>query len=320
MDIQSRSARTHALLVATAVAFVALMAIAAGPARAEDTFRFENHTGEGFTSYSEAAPECWEQPTGPLAWVSEPRQSGSISADISPFGSCKEWWSANLAYEQEFWEGYETTSGEHIDLWKGGVGTFNFWAEDPAIGPATLRCAGFGEITGEAGPRPIENEMSAEVDGTDCSINWLPGAGPSGSADSLARTQPMEPVDSKYSRFVDSLAPVKGGIAQVSVQTFGLHRVAVEDQIELQTRGGEPVGRATTRLRVGEKPKRVAVKLAPVALAAIAKHGYLLVDASLAHVDGSKGDGDNTSELVLKRDGVPRHPTVGSPPKRAVHH
>jgi hypothetical protein len=317
MDIQRSSRRIHILLVATALALVALASIAAGPAHAEDTFRFDNHTGEGFTAFSEGAPECWEKPSGALAWASEPHQSGSISVDIDPFDSCREWWSANLAYGQEFWEGYEANNGENVELWKGGIGTINFFAEDPGVGPATLRCAGLGEISEEAGPQAIENEMSTEVDGTDCNIRWLPGAGP--SADSLDSARPIEPAGAKYSRFVDSLALVKGGVAHVSVQTFGLNRLEVEDRIALRTRGGQSIGQATTRLRVGEKAKLVAIRLAPVALQEIAKHGYLLVDAALTHVDGSKGDGDSTTQLVLRRDGVTRHAPPARPPGAAHH-
>lgn len=318
MDIQRSSQRIHLFLVATAFALVALATIAAGSARAEDTFRFDNQTGEGFTAFSEGPGECWSRPGGALAWQSEPHLSGSISADVGLFEGCKEWWAANLSYEQEFWEGYEDTNGEYIDLWRNGVGTMNFWAEDPEIGPATLRCEDVGTGEGTWGSRPISNEMTSEVEGTTCTMSWLPGAGP--SADSLDHARPLEPAGAKYTRFVDSLAPVKGDIAHVSVQAFGLQRLAVEDQVALRTRGGQLIGETTTTLWVGERAKSVAVKLAPVALQEIKKHGYLMVDAKVTHVDGSKGDGDSTAELVLRRDGVPRHPAGGRPPKRAAHH
>jgi hypothetical protein len=197
----------------------------------------------------------------------------------------------------------------------------NFWAEDPAVGPATLRCEDIG--TGEPGEgtwgtRPISNVMTSEVEGTTCTMSWLPGAGP--SADSLDRARPLEPAGAKYSRFVDSLAPVKGDVAYVSVQTFGLQSLAVEDQVALSTRAGQSIGEATATLRVGARAKSVPVKLSSLALQEIKRHGFLMVDAKVNHVDGSTGDGDSTAHLVLRRDGLSRHPSRGLPPKRAAHH
>jgi hypothetical protein len=289
MDRSHRSARIAALLAAV-IAVVLLSAAFAAPAGAEDTFRFDNETGEGFTSSGrDTVPECWSGAHGALAAIGEPALNGSIRADVGPFEGCGEEWGASLAYGQTLAESWED-EGRMEYWWTGGTGLFGFFAEDPVVGGATVSCPGGSES-------PILNEMSAEVDGTTCTVEWLPGAGPSGSARASAVAAP----NAKYTRFVSSLAPVVDGMARVAVQAFARRDLLVEDEVVLRTLGGHVIGRATTLLRVGAKAKRIAISLAPAARKALAQGGDLVVKASISHVDGSKGSGDTTSQLVLRR-------------------
>jgi hypothetical protein len=290
MDRSHYSIRISALLAALAAAALLLAAFAAPRAGAEDVFRFDNETGEGFTSSArDVVPECWSGVSGVLAPIAEPTQNGSIRADVGPFDGCGEWWGADLAYGQTLQETWEE-HGETERYWTGGVGVFGFTAEDPVVGGSSLSCAGGNES-------PILNVMSAEVDGDTCTVEWLPGAGPSDGA----RASAVAPPSAKYTRFVSSLAPVAGGKARIAVQAFARHDLRVEDGIVLRTLGGHQIGRATTHLRVGAKAKRVPVTLAPAARRALAKRGELVVKASIRHVDGSQGGGDSTSQLVLRR-------------------
>ncbi|MFN8216658.1 MAG: hypothetical protein U0R71_08685 [Solirubrobacterales bacterium] len=297
MDRSHHSVRPAAVLAALGAA--AVLAMFAPPrAAAEDTFRFENETGKGFTAGGrDTVPECWFGASGVLAPQTEPQLTGRISADVGPFESCGGFWSTTLSYDQEFLEDYEM-EGQPGALWRGGVGGFAFDAEDPSIGPATLSCSAAGREWAElGGAEPIENLMSSEVEGTVCTVEWLPGAGPQ----RLARASAVAPADARYSHFVSSLAAVEGGAARVAVQTFARRKLAVADEVVLRTRSGAAIGHATVRLRVGDRARRAAVPLSAAARRALGKRGYLVVRATIRHVDGSPGSGDRTSRLVLRR-------------------
>jgi len=287
--------RLFALTAVVVAVLLVLTGLAASRAGAEDTFRFNNETGQGFTNGArDTVPECWYGDNGALGPQTEPKLTGEIRADISPWESCGEWWGANLSYNQEFWEEY--TPGN--DLWKGGVGAFVFDAEDPTVGPATLSCRAAGREwveRAEFPTQPIENVMSAEVDGTTCTVAWLPGAH---TASAAAVGTAVD--TAKYTHFVDSLAPVVGGKALVAVQTFGRSRLKVEDAITLSTQGGRVIGRAKARLEVGAKAQRVAVTLDAVTRRVLRRRGFLVVKAAVSHVDGSAGGGDTTTQLVLR--------------------
>lgn len=294
MDAMDRPARLTALLAGVALL---VLTLGAAGARAEDTFRFDNETGQGFTAFRNPLPECWSGESGVLAGGGEPRLSGQIHADVAPFDGCEEFWGAVLSYGQNLSESYVNADGESVWLWKGGVGAFYFAAEDPVFGPSTLSCRAIGAENAENREQtPIENSMISEVEGTTCVVEWLPGAEPG----RLSRSSAVLPADAKYTRFVSSLATVKAGAAAVSVQTFARRSLGVEDEIVLRTRGGSVIGHARARLRVGARAKQVRVPLAAVARRELAKRGYLVVKASIQHVDGSPGSGDTTSRLVLR--------------------
>jgi len=291
--------RVLALAAAAGIAAVlALAGIAASRAGAEDTFRFDNETGQAFTNGArDSVPECWSDDRGALGPQTQPELTGEIRADVGPFEGCGEWWGANLSYDQEFWEEY--TPGN--DLWKGGVGAFVFAAEDPVVGPATLSCRAAGREWAERAEFPtvpIENEMSSEVDGTTCTVAWLPGAHAATAAATGTSTD-----SAKYSHFVDSLAPVAAGKARVEVQTFGRRRLGVEDLITLRAAGGRVVGRAKAHLEVGARARWVEVPLDAATRRLLRQDGFLVVRASVRHVDGSAGGGDSTTQLVLRTSG-----------------
>ncbi len=275
-----------------------LAGMAASRAGAEDTFRFNNETGQGFTNGArDSVPECWSDDHGALGPQTEPALTGEIRADVGPFEGCGEWWGANLSYDQELWEEYMPGN----DLWKGGVGAFYFAAEDPAFGPATLSCRATGREWAEKAEFPtvpIENEMSSEVDGTTCTVAWLPGASATAATASSTSTD-----SAKYSHFVDSLAPVVAGKARVQVQTFGRRRLTVEDAITLRTQSGRIIGQAKARLEVGAKARWIEVPLDPATRRALREKGFLLVRGSVRHIDGSAGGGDTTTQLVLRTSG-----------------
>ena len=290
--------RVVALAAAAFAAALILAGMAVSRAGAEDTFRFNNETGQGFTNGArDSVPECWYDDHGALGPQTEPALTGEIRAEVGPFEGCGEWWGANLSYDQEFWEEY--TRGN--DLWKGGVGAFYFAAEDPVVGPATLSCRATGREWAEKAEFPtvpIENEMSSEVDGTTCTVAWLPGASATTATASSTSTD-----SAKYSHFVDSLAPVASGRAWVQVQTFGRRRLAVKDVITLSTQGGRLIGRAKARLEVGAKARWISVRLDPATRRLLREKGYLVVGGSIRHIDGSAGGGDTTTQLVLRTSG-----------------
>jgi hypothetical protein len=286
--IPSPYSRLHAFAIA-AIAALALLAVLGAPAaRAEDTFRFRGEPGPSFTALPGSLPECWSDGSGIFSSSNEADEDGSVSADLDPFDECGEQWATEIYWGQE--------QRSWTREWSGGYGGFWFDAQDEVATPATLSCFVNGsEWVESLGIKPIGSMMSAEVDGTDCKVAWLPGAGPeSASASSVG-----EP-SAKYSHFVDSLARVSAGKARVEVQAFGRGRLGVEDEITLRTKSGQLIGQATAKLEVGDKPKQVSVPLDGATKRALAAHGFLIVNASIRHIDGSAGAGDHTAQLVLR--------------------
>lgn len=298
--IPGPSNRLLAFAVASIAAFLLFAALGVAGARAEDTFRFEGQPGPGFTSDAGEVPECWSDASGIFRPSNEASEDGKVRADLDIWDECGEQWATEIYYGQHLHEPPQNPLVSSSYEWSGGYGGFWFDAEDRSLEPATLSCwANGAEWVESLGIMPIENLMSAEVDGTTCTVEWLPGAGPeSASASSVADTS------AKYSHFVDSLAPVSAGKAQVAVQTFGRRRLGVEDEITLRTKGGQLIGQATTHLEVGDKPKQVVVPLDQATRRTLAAHGFLVVKASIRHVDGSAGAGDTTSQLVLRKAGA----------------
>lgn len=288
-----RSRLTAVWVIVALVVCLLAAGIEADRAGAEDTFRFEGKPGPGFTAYARTPPECWSEPSGIFASEAGAGDYGSISAEASLFDECGEAWSTLIYYGQSLVP-VEHISGMAAEEWEGGFGEFGFEARDPAFGPATLGCPYWSPLPSQTGVTPLDT-MTSEVDGTTCTLEWLPGFAPHRAvASSVRRSAPV------YSRFVDSLAPVSAGRAGVAVQAFGPKRLGVEDQITLRTRAGRVIGRAIARLEVEAKKRRVAVSLDPATQLALVRRGFLVVRASIRHVDGTHGSGDTTSQLVLR--------------------
>jgi hypothetical protein len=277
-----------------ALAAIAALALLAAPgvpaARAEDTFRFKSEAGPGFTALPTSLPECWSDPSGVFARNGS-GERGSVDADISPFGGCEEGWGSIIFWGQKLEMVWGTSPHEE---WLGGYVGFRFEARDPVVGTATLSCPSeWYERFTEFGIAKLET-MVSEVDGTTCTVEWLPGDAPeSATGSTVGRPSPT------YSRFVDSLASISTDDAGVMVQVFGREQHRVEDAITLRTSSGRLIGRTTASLRADAKEKRVDVPLDPATRRALTRHGFLVVRASIHPVDGSPGDGDSTSQLVL---------------------
>lgn len=272
------------------LALAALLALtvallAAQPGQAEDAFYLRSTTGVKFDGYLMDAlePGCWFGPTGNMV-EGYAAEDGSIRSDIGPFDECQDAW--GVAYQY-------TLQGTLY-------GGFNIAAYDWALASATLDCLSRGASSEEAeGQVPIERYMSMEVDGLTCTVEWLPGAGP--SALSLA----PRAVPSWHSRLVSSLAPVADGKAKVKAQLFGPGRRTVRDRVALRIRSGRLIGEGVGSTRAGSRPGLVSVPLAPFARRLLAANEELVVRASLTHADGTPGTGDETKRLVL-RSGSPR--------------
>jgi hypothetical protein len=295
--IPGRSTRLLAFAIASIAAFLLFAAFGVAGARAEDTFSFDGRPGPHFTATSGELPECWSDASGVFQPSNKASENGQIHADLDIFDACEESWAAEISYGQRLQEPPEDPWDNNGYEWKEGYGGFWFGAEDPTLEPATLSCwANGAEWVESLGMLPIEKLMSAEVDGTTCKVEWLPGVGPgSAAASSVADTS------AKYSHFVDSLASVAAGKAWVAVQTYGRRHLGVEDEITLRTKGGHLIGQATTHLEVGDKRTHVAVPIDRATRRALAAHGFLVVRAAIRHIDGSAGAGDTTTQLVLRR-------------------
>ncbi|HET7416614.1 MAG TPA: hypothetical protein VFJ61_03170 [Solirubrobacterales bacterium] len=282
-------ARSSALLVL----LVALIAVGAAPAQAEDAFYFESSTGMKFLGEDMDGFQggCWFGPTGNMI-DGKAAEDGSIRADFGPLAECDEAWGANFSF----------------GLGGSNYGSIDFGAYDWPFAGSQLDCLGNGaESARLEGQIPIERFMSIEVEGDTCIVEWLPGARPSALArEVLPSHNPGLPGLARgwHSRLVSSLARVSEGRAKVRVQVFGTGSRPVRDRITLRTRSGRLLGRGLGTSRTATRPRLVAVPLTPVARQLLAKKKEIVVRASLAHADGTPGSGDETKQLVLRRSGV----------------
>lgn len=284
------------LVAALAVA----LAMFPSSAAAEDAFYFENETGVGFAG-TMPPPEagCWFGMTGLFVSGPGPSQDGSLRSQIDLFSECEEeFWDPFLAYNQTP-SGSYTEEGFTKYLFSGGVGAISFLASDPRIGSATLSCETNGAEWEEAnGYTPIEPYMTVAVDGTACTVDWVPGMAAAGAK---ASATGAERPGGSHLRLVDSLARVVGDEAQVRVQAFGAGGRDVRALVRLTTLDGRPLGRARGWLRVGTEARVLAVRLPASARRALAgKRRELPVRATLAHAGGDPGTGDATRQLILR--------------------
>ena len=189
------------------------------------------------------------------------------------------------------------------DLWKGGVGAFYFAAEDPAFGPATLSCRATGREWAEKAEFPtvpIENEMSSEVDGTTCTVAWLPGA--SATAATASSTSTASPWPSTHTSLTASLPwwrvrrasrsrPSAGAVSRSRTPSPCARRADASSDRR------RPVSKSAQR-RGGSR-----CALDPATRRALREKGFLLVRGSVRHIDGSAGGGYTTTQLVLRTSG-----------------
>jgi hypothetical protein len=281
-----------------ALASALVLAAAAAPAGAEDAFYFQNETGIGFSG-SMAPPEgeCWFGLTG--IFVGGPAASsddGSIRSDNDPFDGCAEVWDPYLGYNQRYVGSYVREGGP-VYLFTGGIGAVGFMASDPDLGSASVSCDTPGAEWEEAnGYTPIEPYMTAEADGTTCTVAWVPGMREAGAKASTAARKATT-----HLRLVDSHAAVVGPEAQVEIQAFGSGRAPVLAGVRLTTKAGKTIGRGKGWTRVGARSRVISVPLRlPRYTALNLRPLEMEVQAVLTHADGSAGSGDSTKQLILR--------------------
>jgi hypothetical protein len=277
--------RTSALLAA----LIALIAISATPAQAEDAFYFQSSTGMKFLGEDMDGLEggCWFGPTGNMI-DGKAAENGSIRAEFGPLSECDEAWGANFSF----------------GLGGNSYGSVDFGAYDWPFAGSQLDCLGNGaESARLEGQIPIERFVSIEVEGDTCIVEWLPGARPTALARAvLPSHNPGLPGLARgwHSRLVSSLARVTGGTAKVRVQVFGTGSRAVRDRVTLRTRSGRLIGRGHGTSQTATRPRLISVPLTPFAQQLLAKKDEIVVRASLAHADGTPGSGDETKQLTLR--------------------
>ncbi len=293
----------HAVRIALLLVTMAILALVASPfAKASDTFRFDNETGMGFTpsGQDEFEAGCWYGATGVFNPSPTPSQNGSITGDA---GGCEhEWWGSLLSFNQTYGGTWEE-KGSPFDYWYGGVGAFNFGAEDPFIGDSSVSCQSAGsEWAKNVGATPIEEFMTSEVDGDTCVVAWLPGV----NAGDLALTAAGAKPSAGHVRMIDSLARVYGGKAHVRVEVFGLGHARHDNDVILRTAAGRLIGRASRDLQVGDKAQTIAVPL-PDPLRKTLAGGKELRIHAVVHIDSPGGTGDTTAQLLLREQSAGRH-------------
>jgi hypothetical protein len=270
-------------------ALVALIAISAAPAQAEDAFYFESSTGMKFLGEDMDGFEggCWFGPTGNMI-DGKAAEDGSIRAEFGPLAECDEAWGANFSF------GFGGSN----------YGSVDFAAYDWPFAGSQLDCLGNGaESARLEGQIPIERFMSIEVEGDTCTVEWLPGARPTPHArEVFLAPDPGLPGLARgwHSRLVSSLARVAGDRAKVRVQVFGTGSRVVGDRITLRSRSGRLLGRGLGTSRTATRPRLISVALTPFARRLLAKKKEIVVRASLAHADGTPGSGDETKQLTLR--------------------
>ncbi len=277
------------------LAVLALLA-AVPAARASDSFYFENETGMVFTpnDIDSLEEECWYGATGVFVPGPKGAEDGSVHSEAGL--GCREFFGANLGFNQRYGGSWEQSEGR-VYWWEGGIGAFEFEANDPLLGFSSVDCSANGPEWEEAnGFKPIEALMTAEVDGDTCTVAWLPGV----DAGDVATGSAAGSAAAGHIRFVDSRAEVRGGRARVRVEVFGRGGAQRRCTVVLRGKAGEAIGRASRRLRVGDRARVISVPLAPFARQALRVGGDLRADAAVS-IDSLGGSGDTTTRLVLSR-------------------
>ena len=303
---RDRSGRAADALVLCALVLVVAMAaflIAAPAAQAEDTFYLRNETGERLipNEPDELEENCWFDATGVL----DPDEPGSaaplssITAEEHVF-ECVSGWGANISYRVP--PHWHVEHREHTLVGGGNVGAIGFFARDPLIGDATLLCQALGEEWDEGnGFIPIEEFMTAEVDGLTCTISWLPGVNASTPLD---LTSASLRAYAGHVRLVDSLAPVVGREAKVRVQVFGLGNARHRVTVTLRDQAGQPIGTGSRFLPVGDRSHMITVALSPATVRELDSRHELRVKAAV-DIASQGGTGDKTTQLLLRRVSAP---------------
>jgi hypothetical protein len=252
-------------------------------AHASDTFRLSTPpTVEmGVASQEPIVSGCWYEPTGVFAGEGAVGTS-EITGDADPF-KCNE--------NESEWQAYV-----YLAQSPKNAGLIDFEPRDPDIGSSSLSCRPRPAIAEDEGYSPIERLMTTEVDGDSCTADFLPGT-QTGKTDFAATKSRAY---AGHVRFVDSLAPVAGGRAEVRVDVFGLGNAGREVTVGLRSAGGAELGSAERRLRVGDQPRTVSVPLSAGAEQTLKSHHELRVHASV-DIAAAGGTGDRTSELLLRR-------------------
>lgn len=288
-----------------AVLLIAAMAAGASTAHGDAQFVFMDATNTGFSASPQlvnAGTPCYPQARGVFApGVTQPTALGAFLS--SNGAACQ---GQGIPQSYETWLSYGQTvtgtstggAGVTVVVWEGGTGAVDYVASDPFGGSATLSCATLGaQSETELGLRPIESFMTVETDGTRCVTQWIPGAGPS----RLARAAQAGPVG-VHTRFVDSLATIRGRHALVRIQGFGEMGARARERVVLRTMSGKVVGKGTGTVVVGDPATTVRVGLDPLTRRTLKAGHELNVRGIVSRADDTPGTGDTIHQLVVRTE------------------
>jgi len=286
------------------VLLIAAMAAGASTAHGDAQFAFMDATNSGFSATPQLVNDgspCWSNATGLFVpGVTQPTPLGTFlatnDAACQSSGNPGTFYSTWLSYGQTVKGTSTGDGGVTLVDWEGGTGAVDYVASDPFGGSATLSCATLGaQSETQLGLRPIESFMTVETDGTRCVTQWLPGAGPS----RLARAAQAGPAG-VHTRFVDSLATIRGRHALVRIQGFGEMGARARERVVLRTMSGTVVGRGAGTVVVGEPATTVRVTLDPPTRRALARGHELNVRGSVTRAADTPGTGDTIRQLVVR--------------------
>ena len=269
-------------IAAVAVLAIALGGISASSASAYDEVWLNNQTNVAFTQHSlcilVGALQCSEEDGG--AWL-----EGAVLAA----GQVNPGISAILQLTGPTPVSFTTT-------WypSGSSNYFQVTGVDPPLSPAYITCTG-------------------SVPGFDCAVadELYAYLEQDGSSSSLGKGK-SSPVEA---RFWSGLAPVsRVGIASVPVATYSTRRRGtVRELVVLHSNSGTIIGRGEKTMRLGQKAY-IEVRLTSGVARKIASGTSVEIHASVAHADGTVGEGQATTMVLTKLTPALRrllHPPAG---------
>lgn len=230
-------------------------------------------------------------PFGHMSWIGQ-GSSGTLSLNCSGPGIAV----SEFGYLPNFLPDFSLSGGSLGFTMAGGY--------IPGFG-SYVQCFAGNPSTAEAwGLTPMSDYVLVSVDGSACTVDYLPGVTSIGSQQAASVTRAAARMRNHlHTRLISNVAHVEDGKVRLPLQIQGRESAVskiekVRERIKLTTADGRVVASGTRTVPVGE-PTTVTLRLRKAFVAAPSEANSLAVTARITRADLTGGTGHDVESLTL---------------------